>query len=238
MHQCSALKLESDPGAHLEAACIVKRFARAGKAATHSGAHWLVEGNNICDDALVALSEHTFATHGALIGQVRGSAELGLILTPPTKGTGDLQALEHDDSFLTASEIATLKMDAVWVILSACDTAVPQSENALSLSGIARAFFYAGARALLVSHWEVGSDAAVKLTTCTFGELKAHQHVGRAEAFRVSMKELIQRGSIVQAHPSQWAPFVMVGEGRLCRRYVNHAKRSAMTPCPCGIELR
>jgi len=155
-----------------------------------------------------------FATHGALSGQVQGSAEPGLILTPPTKGTSDPQALEQDDGFLTASEIATLKMDADWVILSACNTAGPQSENAQALSGIARAFFYAGARALLVSHWEVGSDAAVKLTTRTFGELKVHPNVGRAEAFRVSMKELIQKGSIVDAHPSQWAPFVIVGEGR------------------------
>ena len=46
-------------------------------------------------------------------------------------------------------------------------------ENAEALSGLARAFFYAGARALLVSHWEVGSHAAVKLTTGAFAELKA-----------------------------------------------------------------
>jgi hypothetical protein len=136
-------------------------------------------------------------------------------ISSSNQGTSDLQALEHDDDgFLTTSEIATLKMDADWVILSACNTAGPQSENAQALSGIARAFFYAGARALLVSHWEVGSDAAVKLTTRTFGELKAHPNVGRAEAFRVSMRELIQKGSIVDAHPSQWAPFVIVGEGR------------------------
>jgi CHAT domain-containing protein len=64
-----------------------------------------------------------------------------------------------------------------------------------------------------VSHWEVGSDAAVKLTTRTFEELKAHPDVGRAEAFSVSMKEVVQKGTIVDAHPSQWAPFVIVGEG-------------------------
>src|SRR5262249_13381868 len=77
----------------------------------------------------------------------------------------------------------------------------------------ARAFFYAGARALLVSHWEVGSDAAVKLTTRAFAEVKAHPMVGRAEALRISMKELIEKGSLPEAHPSQWAPFMVVGEG-------------------------
>ena len=60
---------------------------------------------------------------------------------------------------------------------------------------------------------EVGSNAAVKLTTRTFAELKAHPEIGRAEAFRLSMKELIEKGNLAEAHPSQWAPFVVVGEG-------------------------
>jgi tetratricopeptide (TPR) repeat protein/CHAT domain-containing protein len=154
-----------------------------------------------------------FATHGALAGQVQGSAEPGLILTPPAKGTRDANALERDDGFLTASEIATLKLDADWVILSACNTAGSSGETAEALSGMARAFFYAGTRALLVSHWEVGSDAAVKLTTRAFAELQRHPRAGRADALRLSMQDLLQSGSLAEAHPSQWAPFVLVGEG-------------------------
>src|SRR5262249_21987576 len=154
-----------------------------------------------------------FATHGALNGQVRGTAEPGLILTPPPKGTNDQQALERDDGFLTASEIATLKLDADWVILSACNTAGAQGEGAEALSGMARAFFYAGARALLVSHWEVDSETAVKLTTRAFVELKGNAGIGRAEALRRSMKALIENGNLAEAHPSHWAPFVVVGEG-------------------------
>ena len=99
----------------------------------------------------------------------------------------------------------------------ACNTAGPQGEGAEALSGLARAFFYAGARTLLVSHWEVGSDAAVRLTTRTFDELKAHPAIGRAEAFRRSMKALIEKGSLVDGHRSQWAPFVVVGEGAAAR---------------------
>lgn len=64
-----------------------------------------------------------------------------------------------------------------------------------------------------MSHWELDSDAAVKLTTWAFAELKAHPEIGRAEAFRQSMKELIEKGSLVEVHPSQWAPFLVVGEG-------------------------
>src|SRR6185369_473257 len=142
-----------------------------------------------------------------------GSAEPGLILTPPAKGTSDPKALERDDGFLSASEIATLKLDADWVILSACNTAGGSGESAEALSGMARAFFYAGARALLVSHWEVGSEAAVKLTTRAFTELKANPKISRAEAFMLSMKSLIEKGTLAETHPSMWAPFVLVGEG-------------------------
>jgi CHAT domain len=74
------------------------------------------------------------------------SAEPGLLLTPPQMGT------EVDDGYLSASEIAGLKLDADWVILSACNTAAGEAKGAEALSGLARAFFYAGARALLVSH--------------------------------------------------------------------------------------
>lgn len=154
-----------------------------------------------------------FATHGALAGDVKGVAEPGLILTPPDQGPRDAAALEQDDGFLTASEIAALKLDANWVIMSACNTAAGTGEHAEALSGLARAFFYAGARALLVSHWEVGSQAAVALTTHAFDALAAQPGIGRAEAMRASMASLIDRGAVWQAHPSQWAPFVVVGEG-------------------------
>jgi hypothetical protein len=74
---------------------------------------------------------------------------------------------------LSGSEIAGLKLNADWVILSACNTApgAGEGEAAEALSGLARVFFYAGARALLVSHWEVDSDAAVRLVTGAVGAL-------------------------------------------------------------------
>ena len=103
------------------------------------------------------------------------------------------------------------------MILSACNTAGSSGETAEALSGLARAFFYAGARALLVSQWEVGSDAAVKLTTRAFAEMNANPKIGRAEAFRISMLALIQQGTSFDAYPAQWAPFVVVGEGAAAR---------------------
>jgi CHAT domain-containing protein len=154
-----------------------------------------------------------FATHAALAGQMQGLAEPGLLLTPPPEGTEDPALLDRDDGYLSASEIATLKLDADWVVLSACNTAGASGESAEALSGLARAFFYAGARTLLVSHWAVGSYAAVRLTTHAFQERKDNPGIGRAEAFRRSMREVIRSGSSLDTHPMQWAAFAVVGEG-------------------------
>ena len=148
-----------------------------------------------------------FATHGALAGDIEGSAEAGLLLTPPGEGT------ETDDGYLSASEVASLRLDADWVILSACNTAAGGAQGAEALSGLARAFFYAGARALLVSHWAVDSAATVKLITSAIEAVTRDNTVGRAEALRRAMLEMIDKGERRHAHPSYWAPFIVVGEG-------------------------
>ena len=152
-----------------------------------------------------------FATHGVLAGQLDPKAEPGLILTPPET------ASEEDDGYLTASEIAALKLDADWVILSACNTAAGGATGAEALSGLARAFFYAQARALLVSHWEVDSAATVKLITGAVSEIARDKRVGRAEALRRAMLAMIDGGKPEEAHPAYWAPFVLVGEGAAAR---------------------
>ena len=112
-----------------------------------------------------------------------------------------------------------MKLDADWVVLSACNTAGGSEKgDTEALSGLARAFFYAGARALLVSHWYVDSDAAVKLTTKAFAAMRADPSIGRAEAMRLAVLAVMRDRSrpahwIPAAHPAVWAPFVVVGEG-------------------------
>jgi CHAT domain-containing protein/tetratricopeptide (TPR) repeat protein len=154
-----------------------------------------------------------FATHGLLAGDVelmtRLQGEPALVLTPPREPR-DMD----DNGLLTASKVAELKLNADWVVLSACNTAAGNRLGAEALSGLARAFFYAGARALLVSHWPVYSDAAVRLTTKAFAEIEADATVTRAEAMRRAMVALMDDASEEDnAHPSVWAPFVLVGEG-------------------------
>jgi CHAT domain-containing protein/Tfp pilus assembly protein PilF len=162
-----------------------------------------------------------FATHGLLVKDsvpVLGAeaAEPGLVLTPPRHGTSRNE-LKEDDGLLTASEIAELELNADWVILSACNTAAGERSNAEPLSGLARAFFFARARSLLVSHWYVDSPAVVELMTQTFSALRKDGRMGRAEALRRSMVALSKRKRekrwLLAAHPAVWAPFVVVGEG-------------------------
>jgi CHAT domain-containing protein len=133
------------------------------------------------------------------------NAEPALVLSLPENPT------DFDDGLLTASEVAQLKLNADWVILSACNTASAEKPGAEALSGLARAFFYAGARSLIVSNWEVNSDSAVTLMTGTFAALAADPKLSHAEALRKSMLAMIDQHP-EQADPKYWAPFVVVGE--------------------------
>jgi len=173
-------------------------------------------GNRATEGEIKALSERGelaryrvvhFATHGAMAGELDRGSEPGLILTPPDK------ASEIDDGYLSASEIAGLKLDADLVILSACNTAAGEAPNAEALSGLARAFIYAQARTLLVSHWAVDSSATVKLITASMREVGRGNRIGRAEALRRAMLTLIDSGDPREQHPAYWAPFIIVGEG-------------------------
>jgi CHAT domain-containing protein len=141
-------------------------------------------------------------------GEIKGLAEPALALTIPPQPT------DLDNGLLTASEVAQLRLNADWVVLSACNTIAGDKPGAEALSGLAHAFFYAGARALLVSHWAIDSEAATRLTTSTFDILKANPTLGQAEALRRAMLTYIEDTSRpIDAYPAFWGPFSIVGEG-------------------------
>jgi CHAT domain-containing protein len=149
-----------------------------------------------------------FATHGLVAGDVKGLGEPSLALSLPK------QPSEFDDGLLTSSEIAQLKLNADWVVLSACNTIAGDKPGAEALSGLARSFFYAGARSLLVSHWAVDSEAATKLAIATFDRLKSDPKLGRAEALRQAMLGYLSDASSPRnAYPALWGPFALIGEG-------------------------
>jgi CHAT domain-containing protein/tetratricopeptide (TPR) repeat protein len=173
-----------------------------------------------------------FATHGLLASEsetiLKAKAEPALVLTPPKDGASAAE-LERDDGLLTASEVAQLELDADWVVLSACNTAAGEKGDAEALAGLARAYFYAKARALLVSHWAVDSNATVELIAKTVAAMQTDPRIGRAEALRRSMVSLISKGDAF-AHPATWAPFVLVGEGQKSARAPTPAAKPKTLP--------
>jgi CHAT domain-containing protein/predicted negative regulator of RcsB-dependent stress response len=157
-----------------------------------------------------------FATHALVPGDLDGLNQPALALSAPSIAGSD------EDGLLTMSEILRLKLNADWVVLSACNTGAAEGKGAEAVSGLGRAFFYAGTRAILVSMWPVETTSARELTTGLFRYQQADQTLSRARALQKSALTLIDgpgikdpaTGKIVAsyAHPLFWAPFIMVGE--------------------------
>ncbi len=147
-----------------------------------------------------------FATHALMSGEM-GGGEPGLVLTPPAQPL----ASAEDDGLLTASEAAVLELRAEFVVLSACNTARADGTlGADGLSGLARSFFFAGARSLLVSHWSVDDKSTRELMVGLFTNLQ-NGKVSRAVALQRAIQSVKAQSGFVE--PRFWAPFVIVGEG-------------------------
>lgn len=163
-----------------------------------------VKSMNLSKTSVIA-----FATHGLLPGQLQGEDEPGLVFTPPSMPVAD------DNGFLSASEITQLKLDADLVILSACNSGSGDGENTPPLSGLARSFFYAGAHALLVSHWPVYDDVAPRITVELIASRRARPDLSLAEALQSAIRKIRDDpNDPTLAFPSAWAPFAIVGDWR------------------------
>lgn len=157
-----------------------------------------------------------FATHGLLPGDLNGLTEPALALTAPSvAGVGG-------NGLLTMSKILSLKLDADWVVLSACNSGAGEGVNSEAASGLGRAFFYAGSRAILVTNWSVHSASARELVSDLFGRQAADPKIARAEALREAMVSMIDSKGYTDkdgnmlfayAHPLFWAPYTIIGDG-------------------------
>ena len=157
-----------------------------------------------------------FATHGLVPGELDGLTQPALALSAPALSDSD------GDGLLTMEEILSLKLDADWVVLSACNTAAGAGAGAEAASGLGRAFFYAGTRALLVTNWSVHSQSARELVTDLFRRQAADPKLTRGEALRQAMMALADgpgylgadgKTEFAYAHPLFWAPYSIIGDG-------------------------
>ena len=157
-----------------------------------------------------------FATHGLVPGDLDGLTQPALALSSP------LVTRDDDDGLLTMGEILGLRLDADWIVLSACNTGSADGAGAEAISGLGKAFFYAGARALLVTNWPVETTSARQLTTAVFSLQAEDPTLSRTQALRQAALSLMDGPGFAlpsgerlfsYAHPILWAPFSVVGDG-------------------------
>ncbi|MBL4813001.1 MAG: CHAT domain-containing protein [Rhodobacteraceae bacterium] len=156
--------------------------------------------------ALAGYDVLVFSTHG-LVADETSAVSPGLVMTPPARAT------LLDDGLLTASEVAALSLNARLVVLSACSTAAGENAAEEGLSGLARGFFQAGAKALMVTHWSVYSEAAVEVTTGLFAAQAAAPELSLPAALRRSTLAILDdpMADALRLHPAYWAPFAIIG---------------------------
>ncbi|MBC7649341.1 MAG: CHAT domain-containing protein [Vitreoscilla sp.] len=172
-----------------------------GAAATRSSVLTSSQNGTLANRRVVA-----FATHGLMAGDLPNLSQPALALAASSADASDPLA-----PLLTLEDVLTLKLNADWVVLSACNTAAADGRAEEALSGLARGFFYAGARSLLVTHWAVDSASATLLTTATFDHYIANPQAPKAESLRQAMIKVMAIPAF--AHPAYWSPYALVGDG-------------------------
>jgi CHAT domain-containing protein len=139
-------------------------------------------------------------------GPFNGLAEPALVLSPPDQPSAD------DDGLLAASEIATLKLDADWILLTGCTTAT--GDDADGAAALAKAFLHAGARTVAASQWVAPPDPTGALVAGVFDALKREPSIGRAEALRRAQLQMLDPSNPPEyAHPLSWAALSLIGDG-------------------------
>jgi CHAT domain-containing protein len=145
-----------------------------------------------------------FATHGLRPGDLPGLSRPALAMAATTQAESPL---------LTLDDVLTMKLNADWIVLSACNTASDDGRTQEAFSGLARAFFFSGARSVLATHWAVESLSAQQLVTRTFAHQAGNPSASRAESLRQAQLQLIEgKAGAGYAYPFFWAPYAVYGD--------------------------
>ncbi len=200
------LAFEPIPGSKLELEAA-RQLYRASPGDEKLGSAFVA--SSFTGDKLNLADYHVlhFATHALLQGEIGCLAEPALLMSPPP-GAKDAKS-----ALFTASEVANLKLDADLVILSACNTG-GSNGNGESLSGLARAFITAGARGLIVSHWEAVDKTTTYLLATFVQRRNTNPQEGVAESLAWAQRQLLHDAETdlpELAHPRLWAVMALVG---------------------------
>jgi CHAT domain-containing protein len=117
---------------------------------------------------------------------------------------------QEDDGFLQMREIYGLVMNADLVVLSACQTGKGVLEKAEGPMGLARPFFFAGARSVIASLWPINDKATMAFMLEFYKHLVRGLPIG--ESLRKAKIKMIKSS---WSHPFFWAGFVLQGDPSL-----------------------
>jgi len=143
-----------------------------------------------------------FASHGFIDESKPGRS--GILLSR--------DAHSAEDGVLQMGEIMRLKLNADLVTLSACNTGLGKLVNGEGILGLTRAFFYAGARNITVSLWNVNDSSTSALMKVFYENL--NRGLSKSAALRQAKLTLLRGKEAAWRHPYYWAGFVLVGEGK------------------------
>ncbi len=151
-----------------------------------------------------------FATHALLPTDLPCQTEPAIVTSAP------VNAASANEALLNTSDVTNLHLDADLVVLSACNTGGGEAGGE-ALSGLARSFFYAGARALMVTQWSVNDQVSAYLVADTLNRFHSGADGGAAGSLRAAQLALIAsagNGSpAALANPFFWAAFAVIGDG-------------------------
>ncbi len=120
-----------------------------------------------------------------------------------------------NDGFLYAGEIYNLKLNASLVTLSACETGLGKLSRGEGVIGLSRAFFYAGARNMIISLWAVADVPTQMLMENFYKHLLSEiDYISidtkYSSALRQAKLDMIKNNKT--GHPYLWSSFILIGQ--------------------------
>lgn len=113
-----------------------------------------------------------------------------------------------EESWLTASQIAALRLPGTLCVLAGCSTLTEEARSRETLEGIGPACLAAGARAVVATLWKVDDEATFALMQEFYEQLAA----GRTTGAALLAAQARVRSSPARSHPYFWAGVVLLGD--------------------------
>jgi tetratricopeptide (TPR) repeat protein len=222
--------LERDVARTAYVAAVAAREDRHPEYFEHDDALFGVEGWSCAADLGPALASRERVLSGIVSSEIvhltchgifsPGLAQhTGLLFSDgrdrPIRNVRGLPLARRMPFLISLPDLSGRSLRARLVTLRACSTGLHRMRNAGDeFEGLARAMLEGGARATLVSLWNVDQQSSYELLSRFYRELLANDSVGLAQALAAAQRELIRSDDRPLTHQYHWAPFALIGDWR------------------------